>query len=391
MFFRDSESKTSNSLQVGSYGRYTGIDGISDLDMLYIMPPSQWKNYKEDPSKLLDKVKDQIKEVYPRTETIKDRNVVVVVFANYVIEVVPVFELKTGEFYFPDTYSGGLWRKCNPKAELSSFKGLNNSKNGNLRHLAKMVRAWRERNSITMSGYLIDTLCYKFLENNINFDSSSYGSYNILTRDFFAFLENQPVKAYYLAFGSNSQVTVYKNFQSKAKQAKEICDEAINARQFGHFIKTNQLLKQVFGRQFPNYLTSVKATSEEFIEEKFEQNLQYEISLDCKFEDNLINKLLSRMLARNERIKPQRTLKFTATNVNILGGFDLRWKVLNKGEIAVNKNQIRGQILDDDGTRSRTETSSFFGDHIVECYAIQDNTVVARDRIEVPIEKGNHE
>ena len=32
--FRDTESKTSNQLQVGSYGRWTAIKGISDLDML---------------------------------------------------------------------------------------------------------------------------------------------------------------------------------------------------------------------------------------------------------------------------------------------------------------------------------------------------------------------
>ena len=32
--FRDTDSETANSLQVGSYGRYTGIKGISDLDML---------------------------------------------------------------------------------------------------------------------------------------------------------------------------------------------------------------------------------------------------------------------------------------------------------------------------------------------------------------------
>nr|WP_213935285.1 nucleotidyltransferase [Serratia marcescens] len=40
--FRDTESKTANTLQVGSYGRYTAIKGISDLDMLYIMPKSEW-------------------------------------------------------------------------------------------------------------------------------------------------------------------------------------------------------------------------------------------------------------------------------------------------------------------------------------------------------------
>ena len=235
-------------------------------------------------------------------------------------------------------------------------------------------------------GYGPKFLCYKFLDNNSNFDQSGYGSYDTLTRDFFYFLEQQPDRAYYLAPGSNSQARVYSKFQKDAKAARELCDEAISARLVDHNSKVNQRLKQVFGRKFPSYTAPVKASTEEFIEEQYQQNLQYNIELECKYEENLMTKLLSRMLATHERIKPQRSLKFTANNINVPGSFDIKWKILNKGDIAEKQNEIRGQILDDDGTRSRTETSKFFGDHIVECYAIQDGTVVARDRIEVPIE-----
>jgi RNase adaptor protein for sRNA GlmZ degradation len=45
--FRDTESKTANTLQVGSFGRKTGINGISDLDMLYIIPKLKWDAYKD--------------------------------------------------------------------------------------------------------------------------------------------------------------------------------------------------------------------------------------------------------------------------------------------------------------------------------------------------------
>ena len=45
--FRDTESKTEYTLQVGSFGRKTGINGISDLDMLYIMPKSKWDYYNK--------------------------------------------------------------------------------------------------------------------------------------------------------------------------------------------------------------------------------------------------------------------------------------------------------------------------------------------------------
>lgn len=386
MHFRDSESKTANSLQVGSYGRYTGIDGISDLDMLYIIPPRLWDTYKNNQSGLLDACKEQIKKVYPQTETKKDRNVIVVSFSNYVIEVVPVFKLTNDKYYYPDTYNGGSWLVCDPKAELKEFKETNEKRNGNLRRLAKMVRAWKSRNNIEMSGFLIDTLCYRFIVNNADFDNASYGKYDVLVRDFFEFLENEPDKQYYLAPGSNSHVKVKKKFQRDARAAREDCDEAIKARAEAKDDKCNRSYKSVFGRKFPNNTVVAKAvTTEEFIEHKYEQDLKYNIALDCEVKTDMMTKFLSRMLDSKERILPERKLKFTAINIDIVGDFDLKWKVLNQGDIARQRSNIRGQIVDDDGTRTKIETSDFYGDHLVECYALQNNVVVARDIIEVPI------
>jgi tRNA nucleotidyltransferase (CCA-adding enzyme) len=94
--FRDSESKTANSLQVGSYGRWTAIKGISDLDMLYIMPDGQWEKYKNGgQSRLLTETKDAIKSRYPRTDVRVDRLVVTVIYKDFHIEVQPVFSRMT--------------------------------------------------------------------------------------------------------------------------------------------------------------------------------------------------------------------------------------------------------------------------------------------------------
>ena len=105
--------KTSNSLQAGSYGRYSGIQGISDLDMLYILPASAWPKYRNDPAKVLDYAKEAIKKTYKTSDVRKDRQVVVVKVCDFTFEVVPVFEWQ-GVFKYPDTYKGGTWRKCNP-------------------------------------------------------------------------------------------------------------------------------------------------------------------------------------------------------------------------------------------------------------------------------------
>ena len=63
--FRSTDSKTANSLQVGSYGRHTAIKGISDLDMLYIVPAGQWDSYKDaGQSRLLSRACKAIKDRY---------------------------------------------------------------------------------------------------------------------------------------------------------------------------------------------------------------------------------------------------------------------------------------------------------------------------------------
>ena len=45
---------------------------------------------------------------------------------------------------------------------------------------------------------------------------------------------------------------------------------------------------------------------------------------------------------------------------------------------------IRGQIIDSNSNRHH-EATDFRGDHYVECYALDEGVVVARERIEVPI------
>lgn len=378
--------KTSNSLQAGSYGRYSGIQGISDLDMLYILPASAWPTYRKDPSKSLDTAKIAIQKTYKTSNVRKDRQVVVVEMKDFTFEVVPVFEWQ-GIFKYPDTYNGGTWRKCDTRAELQSFRDLNNQRNDNLRKLAKMVRAWKARNDVHMSGFLIDTLCYKFFKTNSTYDNSSFGSFDTLVRDFFQYLANEPDREYYHAFGSNSQVKVYKPFQKVAQEALDNAEAAIESRAKSQEAKCNQCYKAIFGTKFPNReVEQIKAANEQFIEELFQLDLTNHIEIDCEVKDDLVTKILSSIRFFGNRIAHQRKLHFFVKGTDIADDFEVKWKVRNRGHIADRKNDHRGQILADDGTKTRVETAAFYGDHTVECYAMCNNTVVARHEITVPIE-----
>lgn len=121
--FRETESETANSLQVGSYGRYTGINGISDLDMLYIMPASKWSDYNISggQSKLLQDTKVAISKTYSESDIKVDRCVVTVKFTDSHIDVQPVFELEEQDYRYPDTYGDGSWKTTKPRKEMKAM------------------------------------------------------------------------------------------------------------------------------------------------------------------------------------------------------------------------------------------------------------------------------
>lgn len=397
--FRETESKTSNQLQVGSYGRWTAIHGISDLDMLYIMPTSSWDNYKNDPYKLLKEVKDAILERYPRTTVFVDRLVVCVQYSNFHVEVQPVFKLTNGSYQYPDTYNGGSWKITKPQAEIDAMSVMNAQTNRNLRRLCKMIRAWKNNQGLSMGGLLIDTLAYNFLKSTDKYNDKSYLYYDWLSRDFFKFLADQPDRDHYQALGSNQDVKVKTKFQEASQQAYELCLEAI---ELGDDDKVYEKWRAIYGRNFPKSSFKMAVDSftlslenlryqntEEFIEDKFPVDIRYslkiesEIKKDGQFVDFL------RYFKRNRKKLPHgRELNFYITENTVpatLPSF-IKWKVLNRGEEAKRRNCIRGQIINDNGTGRISEYASFNGEHIVECYIIQYGVVVAKDRIYVPIE-----
>jgi len=392
--YRNTESKTINRLQVGSYGRWTAIKGISDLDMLYIMPNSKWNDYQQPggQSKLLEEVKDTIKNRYPRTEVKVDRLVVCITFTNFYIEVQPVFELEDGSFKYPDTYKGGCWKITKPREEISAMKEFDENKNKNLRRLCKMARAWKNKHGVAIGGLLIDTLAYNFLKNNTNYDNKSYMYYHYLSRDFFEYLKDEVDQEYYLALGSRQRVKVKKKFQKAAKKAYELSLDAIETGE-----KDNDYDKwqKIYGRSFPSKPKPVKASieqlsyswrnTEEFIEDKYPVDIGYNFKLDCEVTQNGFRPFwLSNYDGR--RLSVNKHLQFFVSDITIPKPYILKWKVLNIGQEAEKRDCIRGQILKDEGHNKRAETTCFKGDHLVECYIIKNNVVVARESIIVPIE-----
>ncbi|MBU1189362.1 MAG: nucleotidyltransferase [Gammaproteobacteria bacterium] len=393
--FRDTDSKTANTLQVGSFGRRTGINGISDLDMLYIMPKGKWADYKDGKQlKLLQDAKSAILKRYPSTKVRVDRLVVTVTYANFHIEVQPVFEQDDRSYLYPDTKNGGSWKNTKPREEMEAFAAMDSKKNANLRRLCKMARAWRNQHGVAMGGLLVDTLAYKFLDQTSEYDSRGYASYDWLSRDFFKFLSELPEQNEYAAPGSRQRVKVKKRFQRKAKKAYKLCLRAIEAEGSKG---VNAKWKKVYGRPFPAApIVDQEAlaeaarmnweNTEELIEYRYPIDIKEFLKIDCEVKQSGDREFsLRRMLAGRTPLRTKRSLRFHVSEISVEPPFEVYWKVLNRGDEARRRNCIRGQIMPDTGGRQRKETTDFQGDHIVECYCVKDGVVVAKDRILVPI------
>jgi len=395
--FRNTDSETANCLQVGSYGRYTGIKGISDLDMLYIMPSSKWDEYKNDPDKLLKDVKAALKERYPNTKIKDDRLVVDVFFTDFKFEVQPVFEEQDGDetnYKFPDTKYNS-YRITKPKQEQAEMISFRQEHGDTHRLLCKMVRSWKNNVGLAMCGLLIDTLAHRFLSNHQEYDNAGPSNFDVLCRDFFEYLKNEPKQDHYQALGSGQDVKVKKHFQRKAKKAY---NKAVDAIAETNENKRNDMWREIFGRMFPKAVTAVAESREfsasvgytdpeQFIEDIYPVDIRYNATLDCEVKrDGYREAMLSYLLMTGQRVSRVRTLDFTV-KTDVPQPYEVKWKVRNVGDEAKRRKCLRGEIIASNRMNglARHESADFCGPHYVECYIVKDGIVVARDRIDVPI------
>jgi hypothetical protein len=362
------------------------------------MPKSEWETYRHSSQlELLQDVKASILNRYPKTNVRVDRLVVTVTYNDFHVEVQPVFEQDDGSFKYPDTNNGGSWKITKPREEMAAFVDLNIKKNANLRRLCRMARSWRNMHGVVMGGLLVDTLAYNFLQATTEYDTTSFCRYDELSRDFFRYLAELPRQDRYNAPGSKQHVKVKKAFQHKANKAHELCVEAIAAE---NTTEVNNKWRKVYGRPFPSSaaLSNEDAiaadrsscdNTEQFIEDRYPVDIHYSLKIDCDVKQNGFREhRLSRMILNRLPLLAEKTLEFEIVQIDIPGKYSIEWKVLNRGDEARRRNEIRGEIIPDAGRHSKTEPTAFRGDHIVECYAVQDSVVVAKDRIHVPIANG---
>lgn len=388
---------------VGSVGRETAIKGVSDLDIIFDLPNETYKKFDDyesnGQSALLQEVKSRLKEKYSKTKISGDGQVVVLEFTNYTVELVPGFKQLDDRFKYPDTNDGGIWRTTNPLPEIEESKKTAKDTNNNFKYIANMLRAWKNKQGFKFGGLLIDTLTYNFLNANTDYKSIEFDSYLCMIKDLFNYLKYlNKDQSYWHALGSNQ--LVYNSGNGKfIKKAKKAYNKIIDLTEESN--NSNKKLREIFGNQFPKKEVIIESASvnksynqcnynytEQYIEDMFPIDIRYDITLECNVtQDGWRPKLLSLILGNKDWLSKDKSLEFFIKDINIKGDYDIYWKVKNEGDMAKEKNCIRGQILKTN-KKKKFEHTDFKGEHYVECYIVQNGVCVAKDKILVPIVTG---
>lgn len=255
--FWTTESETAHSLYVGSYGRDTAANGVSDLDVAFTLPNAVYHKYNaytgNGQSALLQEVRKSIERTYANSYVGGDGQVVALNFTDGIrFEILPVFVNDKNTFTFADSNNGGSWKTCDPRAEMDAFSIRNTvTANGNLKAIGRIARIWRDKHNVPMSGMLIDTLAYQFIADWPHRDKS-YLYHDYLVRDFLLYLSKiDTSQQYWRAPGSGSFVWKKGNFQTKAKASYEVALSAIGHEANQRPLTARNKWREIFGSTYP--------------------------------------------------------------------------------------------------------------------------------------------
>lgn len=134
--------------------------------------------------------------------------------------------------------------------------------------------------------------------------------------------------------------------------------------------------------------TPIVGPTEEFADERFKLALTHHVKITCEVTEPTGGNRAQRRRAlksRGGRVPKCRKLLFKVVGTDVVGSYQVYWKVRNRGPEAEKRHLPRGEIIRDEGKQQRSETTDFAGDHFVECYVVQNGVCVAAAREPVVI------
>lgn len=386
----------------GSWAHRTIIRPVGDYDEFdadFLLQLQEKPDWQTDPSEYLR----QLRAAFRRSSTYQDMvqkktRCVRIDYANDChIDVVPCLILSDGRQVIINS-AENRFEGTNPQGFTDWMRDKDRLAGGKLRRVIRLVKYIRDsKNTFSCPSVILTTL----LGGRVRLVDAA-ASYADLPTAFFtlfsdlnAWLQKFPNMPCIedpscpgTTFNHRWNDAKYENFRAKIAHYTAKIETAYNEPDAEKSLKAWQ---EIFGAEFgvdglqkaSLTLAESRAPGEEFIEEKGYRLVGgYQAQIECIVERK--PGFRHGPIRGMGRVNKNRWLQFQLMT-NVPRPFTLYWKVRNRGQVAMQAGQLRGELLLDGGNCRRREHTLYPGEHYVEAYVVKDGFVLARDRHEVVI------
>lgn len=396
----------------GSYKRHTAVGEIKDVDIV-VLTNFDVNNKENTPNNVLKKLKASLTKFYkdPENPEYQRRSIRIndplpeedTEMTLDIIPAVPV-DKNDGILWVPDREVKS-WVQSHPNGHIENTTTLNSDEysQGKFVPLVKIIKWWwKYQCSVQIpdterpkpKGFWLECLTAE------NFDlnqktweehfialfqniSSKYSNTESVPELVDPGLPEETIK-------TSMTVDEFKLFMQVLGESLENAQKAFAEPDENESIKLWQLIlgeefsetnKSYLGKKTPSI---VRDHGEQFLNDfGISENIQHSIKIDAKVIQDGWRPFFLR--GTGNLLRKKRKLEFFIQNCGVPGNYSIKWKVKNYGDEASQAEDLRGEITDDRGNGTKIENTKYTGRHYVECYAIQNNVCVAKDKIEVPI------
>lgn len=397
------EDKLEGSLiPQGSFAHRTIIKPLSgnDFDADVLLPMTEQDEW--EPKKYTLELKKALDAV-PRyaEKTVLGKRCVTIDFANdFHIDVVPFIERADGLTYITHRTRNEFIRQ-DPTAFTDWFNELNNTTNGHLVRVIRLVKWLRDRSSIDCPSVVLAALLAEQVKSFAGIDN--YGNiataFAALLEDLRDYLELHSVPPWVDdRIGQNLAdrltQTGFDNLKSQLKRWARLAREALDAATSESVDKWKKLFGDSFVASSASSALALSASAAPQAPTYEHQMAPGELTITERFgyperrsaADTF--RIVGRMsptkkgrgryrpLSANGNLVPiGRSLQFEIEGCTVQEPYDVYWKVRNAGPEAASRKAFRGEILKR-GNQIR-ETSDFPGPHWVQAWIVKDGVAVA--------------
>lgn len=392
----------------GSWAHRTIIKPLpnDEFDADFLLSLEEDPEWTKSPKRYLQEARAAFRSsaIYADKVSRKNRCIRISYANDCHVDVVPYLLLEDGRQVIVN-YAEDQFEDTNPEGFTCWMQEKDELTKGNLRRVIRLIKYLRDfKNTFSCPSVILTTL----LGGNVQAfgEDSRYSDvpttlFNLLN-DLDAWLQLYPRMPIIgdpscpdTTFNHRWTESQYSNFRNMVSFYAKRVTEAYHEPDLA---KSLEVWQTIFGPAFKKPVTDAAVSSlnktsvshlgqrapyEEFIEEKgFRPGGGFKAQIYCTVKK--MAGFRSGNLRSFRTIGKSRRLSFRI-ETDAPKPYDLYWKVRNTGAEAEQAGGLRGQLLEDNGTGVREETTSYRGQHYVEAYIVKDGLIVARDHHKVNI------